>query len=622
MSERRMIRWAIHGLLWFAVVSGSASAQQPSATPDRLPFVESEESIPEDFAMPLPKSMPHPEGEIEALPIDWPTVLRLVRASSLDIELAVEKVAEANTQLTLARQQWIPSLRVGTSWLHHDGRIQDIPGQILEASKSSLYGGSLMQLTVDPQKVTIDVSRARLQVFARSGELDRATRETLQEASLAYVDLVAAQAGAAISIEIAQRIQELYDRSKNLYDQDLGSMVGVLTNKTKLDAQLINLNRARERQLAASARLVQLLNLEPGTRLFADDERLSPVMLVDESRPEQELISQALQQGPGLGEVVALISALQEQERELRRKALWPTVSFRVGTGGFGGGIGSTYDDFDVRTDYGMDVYWDVMKIVGTRQTRELFESKRRQAALTHDQVTAKLAAGIIITRNGARKAKEQIEFAQQEIENSIRLYLLNQQRLKAAPIEESDNSFREVLQAIGFLGNARMHYLESVIAYNTAQIRMQYLIGFDPCADPALDTVEVVDEPDEAGPSERGNGTVDKASAYEPPIVSAAALMGEPSDIDFVKEKGWLRRRRAKKMSRSARKTGGPYVEPNSKKTHPRKAFRQALRAESTSVDRTRDIESEARRPSLFRRFVDRFAGSERKIRAVGPEE
>lgn len=450
---------------------------------------------------PLPKSMPRPEGDSEAMPIDWPAVLELAFASNLEIQMASEKVREAQAQVALAQSQWMPSLKIGSTWLHHDGQIQDIPGQILNTSKSSLFGGGIAQLDFEPQKVAVDVLRAKQQVSARTGALDRATRQTLHDCSLAYVDLVAAQAGAAISVEIAALIGELVDRSEQLLKQGVGNQVDVLRNQAQYRSQRQKLLDARQNQLAASAQLVQLLNLAPGTRLFASEEKLVPVRLVDECISEGQMVERALDQGPGLTEVLALITALEQQKAKLRRLALLPTVSVNVGEGGFGGGFGNTLRSFDNRTDVGVNVYWDVLKVVGNSRARNLFESQRKQALLQHDQLTAQLAAGVIVSLNAARQAREKLQLAETEIDVAIQSYQLSHARLKAA----ETLSF-EVLQAIGALGTARANYLAAVIEYNRAQIQLQYLVGSHATGAQAVGSdskVSAPAKPDETPPLE-----------------------------------------------------------------------------------------------------------------------
>lgn len=421
---------------------------------------------------PLPTSLPTAPDEA-ALPIDLAGVLELARASNLEIRKAAERVNEAHVQLALAKTQWLPSLNIGSSWLKHEGRTQEIPGQIITASKGALFAGGIANATLDPQKTVVEILRARQQIYAQSGALDRATRQSLHDASLAYVDLVAAQAGVAISVELSDLIEELVKRSEQLLKQGVGAEVEVLSNQVRLESQRQKLIGARRDQLAAGANLVQLLHLPAVTRLYANEPNLAPLALVDENTEEAEMVRIALDQGPGLAEVVALVSAIEEQKKQVRRIMFLPTIAMSVGEGTFGGGIGGQMRDFGNSLDVGVSAYWDVMRVVGTSRTRDLFESKRRQVLLQHDEVTSKLATGVVVARHTAIQAREKIQMAEREINTAIRAYRLSQSRLQAAETNSS-----EVLQAIGALGTARANYLAAVIEYNRAQIQLQYLLG------------------------------------------------------------------------------------------------------------------------------------------------
>lgn len=489
-------RIAKHGCLCLGLLAGCLGGWSSFARAQNPP--PRSEDANRQLVAPLPRSMPRPEGEMEAIPIDWPAVLELARASNLEIQLASEKVNEAQAQLSLARSQWMPSLKLGTTWLRHDGAIQDIPGNVFNTSKSSLYGGGLAQATFEPQKVAVDVLKAKQQVYARSGALDRATRQTLHDCSMAYIDLVAAQAGAAISLEIASLIQELVERSEQLLKQGVGTKLSVQQNQIQRSKQQQELLDSRQNQLAASAQLVQLLNLAPGTRLFANEENLAPVRLIDEKTAEADLVEQALDQGPGLAEVVAIIAALDKQKEQLKRLVYLPSVAVDVGQGGFGGGFGGDVTNWDGRTDVGVNVYWDVLKMVGNSRVRGLFESQRRQAMLQHDQLTAKLAAGVVVALNQARQAREKVKLAEAEIALAIEAYQLSYARLKSA-----ETLSIEVLQAIGSLGTARANYLRAVIEYNRAQIQLQYLVGYhDPasCPNPVRHSAEIAEIPSPSG--------------------------------------------------------------------------------------------------------------------------
>ena len=240
--------------------------------------------------------------------------------SSLEIQIASEKANEADIQHQLSKLAWIPSLKVGTTWYNSQGAQQLIPGQIINANKSSLYSGGIAAATIDAKKTSLDILRAKQQRSARIGELDRVTRAELQKVSNAYIDLVAAQAGAAISAEVQSLLGDLVERSRLLLQQGLLTEVNVLAKEQALQASLQNSSEAVGGHHAASAQLVMLLDLDPATRLVASWDHLAPVTLIDENTRRRALRG-ALRQGPGIAEIDAVLQAIAEQQQRVRQLA-------------------------------------------------------------------------------------------------------------------------------------------------------------------------------------------------------------------------------------------------------------------------------------------------------------
>ena len=68
-----------------------------------------------------------PSGpEIQVLPIDLPTALRLVNASNPTIGVARARVREAYARLRQAQVLWLPNLESGPAYLRHDGILQTL----------------------------------------------------------------------------------------------------------------------------------------------------------------------------------------------------------------------------------------------------------------------------------------------------------------------------------------------------------------------------------------------------------------------------------------------------------------------------------------------------------------
>src|SRR5204863_6888123 len=130
------------------------------------------------------------------------------------------------------------------------------------------------------------------------------------------------------------------------------------------------LTRAEAETLTASARLCQLLNLDPSTRLKPIDGWVVPAPLVPDPIPLPELLAIALLQRP---ELAARRSDVQQSLYELSLAKVLPfspNVILGFSAGGFGGGsnlissppgfvggngqlqTGPRFGNFDGRTDF------------------------------------------------------------------------------------------------------------------------------------------------------------------------------------------------------------------------------------------------------------------------------
>src|SRR5205823_3669627 len=87
-----------------------------------------------------PSPYPPAAGEVETLPIDLPTALRVVNAANPTIALARERVNEAYARLRQAEVFWLPNLQaIAPSYQRHDGPIQATTGEVIPVSRSSLF---------------------------------------------------------------------------------------------------------------------------------------------------------------------------------------------------------------------------------------------------------------------------------------------------------------------------------------------------------------------------------------------------------------------------------------------------------------------------------------------------
>src|SRR5437016_2355091 len=87
-------------------------------------------------------SVPAPLVHDQPFPINLPTALQLAGVRPLDIAAASARIQVAAAERERAKVLWLPTLYTGVDYARHDGRLQDVAGNILDTSKSSLMAGT------------------------------------------------------------------------------------------------------------------------------------------------------------------------------------------------------------------------------------------------------------------------------------------------------------------------------------------------------------------------------------------------------------------------------------------------------------------------------------------------
>ena len=150
--------------------------------------------------------------------------------------------------------------------------------------------------------------------------------------------------------------------------------------------------------------------------------------------------------------------------------------------GGFGGGAGSFFGNFGGRNDTAASLFWDLrglgfMDCAIMRQRAAEHETARLEKIRVQAQVAADVIASYQIRQTADRQIVEARE-ALVEALDSLQLNFLNIRQGTELPRATRPI---EVLQPIQALAQARLDYLDSVIAYNRAQFRLKRSIGQAP---------------------------------------------------------------------------------------------------------------------------------------------
>jgi len=463
------------------------SLEQPSSV-EFSQYEESSEAI-------LPEEVPPGTfSDEEFYPIDLPTALSLAGANNLQIQLAIERVNEANARLTGARSLWIPSLNGGIVYNNHSGQIQATEGEILDLDRSSLFVGGSAAVgnsptnagSGGPARMFVDLSlvdalfeplAARQLVRASAADRTATFNDTLLQVSTSYMTLVRSQGRVAIAEQAVQNAKELAKITQDFAETGRGLQADADRAEVEAASRKRNALMFEEQVAVASAELARLLRLDQATQLASAEQQPVPLEFVDTSSPLQGLISQAYGSRPEMRRADAERDAASYRQRQEELRPWIPHIYAGASSGGFGGSDSSQIDDFAGRADFDVAALWEVQNLgFGNAALRRERRSQFRQANLSLQRIRDIVAAEVAQAYQRVRLRRQQIEVTKPQVASAQRALRLNLEGIRAGELRPI-----EIQQAIGALAAAQSQYLDAVIDYNIAQLQLLRSIGQPP---------------------------------------------------------------------------------------------------------------------------------------------
>ena len=407
-------------------------------------------------------------------PIDLPTALRLAGAQNLDIHLARTLLSEAMARHQWASVLWYPTLRLGTEYIKHDGRLQETRGPVLEVSRNSGFIGGGLFAEFRLSDALYEPLAARQQATAAENRVASVTNEVLLSVTKAYFDLVAAEAQRLILEGIVREAKTVADLTRQFARTGQGLESDAARAEAELARRQAELAWATEQVRIASARLVRLLRLDPRLQLKPVNAPLAPLELVDVTHPLGELIDRALANRPEVQEQNALVQAALARLRQERMRAWLPDLNLGLSAGGYGGGEGSFFGNFSDRSDVTVGAFWSWRNLgAGEDAARRIQEARYQQASIAASQLADEIARQVSVAFHRVQQRRVQLEAARAAVRAAQQSLELNLRRIRGAeglPIE--------ALDALRTLADAQKTYIEAVTAYNQAQFELAWATG------------------------------------------------------------------------------------------------------------------------------------------------
>ncbi|MBC8350657.1 MAG: TolC family protein [Planctomycetes bacterium] len=425
---------------------------------------------------------------VPTMQLDLTSTLALVSGQNPMIVHAAARYEEAYARLAGAKVLWVPSIRAGVSYHHHDGNLQTSGGGIVDVDRSSMQGGlgvGAVGAGTTPVPGVVARFHATDALFqprinehatsARSHAVDAAVNDALLEGALAYLELLRAEQLRAVANETLANATQLAELTMSFADSGQGPQADADRAKTEAAIRKNDTSRAEEAVEVANARLVEALSAEPTTRVLTTEPVVVPLHLVEPGMAPGELLALGLANRPELGEARHLVSeAVSRYERE-RFAPLLPSVLLGMSETSFGGGLGGNLGNSEHRFDFDAVAFWELRNFgFGERAARDERRSVYEQRQLEEVRLMDRVAREINVAHAQVLSRQGQIDVAESAVKSATESYDRNSTRIKEGvglPIE--------TLQAIQALDQARREYVRTVVDYNAAQFRLHRALGW-----------------------------------------------------------------------------------------------------------------------------------------------
>jgi outer membrane protein TolC len=369
---------------------------------------------------------------------------------------------------------FIPSLSGGLGYAKHNGAIQDVSGNVIDAYKQlhTTVGGFNSQVNLG-DAIFQKLAANRLQSAAEY-TVDAGRNFTLFAAASAYLDLVSARADMKITEEAVRISGDYENQLTRAVSIGLANKSDALRVSVQTQSYQVALRQAQEATVAASAKLASILHVSPTTRFAPADEAVPQITLVPLKTTADALVSEAFDKRPELKASAASIEAADWQKTGSIYGPLIPTVDAQALYGNISGGRLGVPSNSGGTQDYALMFNWKVGPGGLFDFSRiDYAQSKLDQGKLNDAKLHDNVGRQVVQTFEGVRSAFDQLQLTRKNVELAEQSLQLSQGRK-----EFGVATVLEVIQAQKDLVQARASYVRSMTAYAEGQYALAQAVG------------------------------------------------------------------------------------------------------------------------------------------------
>lgn len=424
----------------------------------------------------------------DGVPINLPTALAMIGGQHPVVGFARWRVKEAYAQLDRANALWLPTIQSGIAFRRRDGNYQAVDGSIVDVNLNSMnvgLGAGAVAAGSPPQPgisarfhladAVFQPKAAEKTASARNHAASATLHLQLLQGAVGYIELLEAFQDRRILSESVERFGYLAKITRDYADVGQG-----LKSDADRAATEASLSRSRElgaceRQLIASTRLARVLSIPMTSNLQPQDALVVPLELLANASDEASLIATGLATRPELKESQALVEAAFQAYQREKYAPFVPSLLLGFSTSQFGGGLGSSPENFGGRYDLDAMAMWETRNSGFTEGAiRKERTAQIQQANFAKIRVMDQVAQEVAEANVQINIRRQQLEIAKTAISDARASYDQNIDRIRdgqGLPIE--------ALQSIHALETSQRAYLTAVSNFNRAQIQLQWALGW-----------------------------------------------------------------------------------------------------------------------------------------------
>lgn len=456
------------------------------------------------------------------LPINLATALRLSGVRPLDIAVATVQVQQALALQTQAKVLWIPNLNAGIDYFRHDGNQQNLfSGVNFQNGRNNLFVGGGPSLSVGVADAVFAPLAARRIVGSREADLQTARNDTLYAVTQVYFEFQAARGrllgtGASLS-----RAELLVSFTKGLAQ---GLIPPLEINRAVTELQ--SLRQIKQVALrdcrVASARLAEILLLDPTTMLEPIEPPFLQVTLISDERSAEELVPIALNNRPEIASQRRTAAAAQQLVRQEQSRPFVPnlyilspsTTTGLLPAGMNNAGPNGLLSTSGSRLDIELAAVWQLQN-AGFGNIGRIRQRRAEQDVATLElrrivfRVRSEVAQAVARLETARIRVVETEEEVRQAIESADKNFVgLRQTTRPGGELLQLLVRPQEVVAAIIALNTAYEQYANAIGEFNASQFELYRALGRPAqwIAPRAADIVAPMPQPPPNGPAAPAN--------------------------------------------------------------------------------------------------------------------